>query len=188
MTTQSPNDQFHASSFLQGHNAAYIEQLYARYATDPNAVDEAWRAFFRSLGDTEVDAKREAAGPSWARRDWPPAPSDDLTQALDGQWAQPAKQVEKIKAKAAEQGVAVTDQQARQAVLDSIRALMIIRAYRIRGHLIADLDPLGMRDETRTPNSTRAPTASPRPTWTGRSSSTTSSASRWPRCARSSPS
>ena len=147
MTDQSPNDQFHASSFLQGHNAEYIEQLYARYATDPNAVDEAWRAFFRSLGDTDVDAKREAAGPSWARADWPPVPSDDLTQALDGQWAQPAKQAEKIKAKAAEQGVAVTDQQARQAVLDSIRALMIIRAYRIRGHLVADLDPLGMRDD-----------------------------------------
>jgi 2-oxoglutarate dehydrogenase E1 component len=90
MTSQSPNDQFHASSFLQGHNAAYIEQLYAHYATDPNAVDEAWRAFFRSLGDTEVDAKREAAGPSWARRDWPPTPSDDLTHALDGQWAEPA--------------------------------------------------------------------------------------------------
>jgi 2-oxoglutarate dehydrogenase E1 component len=67
MTDQSPNDQFHASSFLQGHNAAYIEQLYARYAADPNAVDEAWRAFFRALGDTEVDAKREAAGPSPGR-------------------------------------------------------------------------------------------------------------------------
>jgi 2-oxoglutarate dehydrogenase E1 component len=151
MTDQSQNDQFHASSFLQGHNAAYVEQLYARYASDPNAVDEAWRAFFRSLGDTEVDAKREAAGPSWARRDWPPTPSDDLTHALDGQWAEPAKQVERIKARAAEQGVAVSDQQARQAVLDSIRALMIIRAYRIRGHLAADLDPLGMRDETAHP-------------------------------------
>ena len=33
-------------------------------------------------------------------------------------------------------------------MLDSIRALMIIRAYRIRGHLVADLDPLGMRDQT----------------------------------------
>jgi 2-oxoglutarate dehydrogenase E1 component len=151
MTDQSSNDIFHASSFLQGHNAAYIEQLYARYATDPNAVDEQWQKFFRSLGDSEVDAKREAAGPSWARRDWPPAPSDDLTAALDGQWAEPAKQVEKIKAKAAEKGAAVSDAQARQAVLDSIRALMIIRAYRIRGHLIAELDPLGMRDETQHP-------------------------------------
>ena len=148
MTDQSPNDQFHASSFLQGHNAEYIEQLYARYANDPSAVDEAWASFFRNLGDTEIDAKREAAGPSWARADWPPQPSDELTAALDGQWAEPARQVEKIKAKAAETGHAVTDEQARQAVLDSIRALMIIRAYRIRGHLVAQLDPLGMRNET----------------------------------------
>ena len=40
MTEQSPNDIFKASSFLQGHNAEYIEQLYARYASDPNAVDD----------------------------------------------------------------------------------------------------------------------------------------------------
>jgi 2-oxoglutarate dehydrogenase E1 component len=148
MTDQSPNDLFHASSFLQGHNAEYIEQLYARFATDPNAVDEAWQQFFRQLGDTEIDAKREAEGPSWARADWPPQPDDELTSALDGQWAEPAKQGEKIKAKAAEKGVSISDEQVRQAVLDSIRALMIIRAYRIRGHLVADLDPLGMRDQT----------------------------------------
>ncbi|MEM8801769.1 MAG: 2-oxoglutarate dehydrogenase E1 component, partial [Pseudomonadota bacterium] len=148
MTEQSPNDIFKASSFLQGHNAAYIEQLYARYANDPNAVDEAWQQFFRELGDTEIDAKAEAAGPSWARADWPPAPSDELTAALDGQWGDlgPAaadKAATKIKAKAEETGVQVSDEAIKRAVLDSIRALMIIRAYRIRGHLAADLDPLG---------------------------------------------
>jgi 2-oxoglutarate dehydrogenase E1 component len=148
MTDQSPNDLFKASSFLQGHNAEYVEQLHARYAADPKSVDEGWQAFFRALGDDEVTAKRAAAGPSWARADWPPAPADELTHALDGQWAEPVKQAEKIKAKAAEAGVAITDDQVRQAVLDSIRALMIIRAYRIRGHLVADLDPLGMRSET----------------------------------------
>ena len=148
MTDQSPNDLFKASSFLQGHNAAYVEQLYARYAENPAAVDENWQAFFRELGDTEIDAKREAHGPSWARTDWPPQPDDELTSALDGQWAEPEKQVEKVKAKAAEKGAAISDTQARQAVLDSLRALMLIRAYRIRGHLVADLDPLGMRDQT----------------------------------------
>ena len=148
MTEQSPNELFHASSFMQGHNAEYLEQMYARFANDPNAVDEAWQQFFRQLGDTEIDAKREAEGPSWARTDWPPQPNDDLTAALDGQWAEPVKQVDKIKAKAAEKGVSITDEQVRQAVLDSIRALMLIRAYRIRGHLVADLDPLGMRDQT----------------------------------------
>ncbi len=71
MTEQSSNDIFHASSFMQGHNAEYLEQLYARYAQDPNAVEESWRAFFASLGDAPNDATAEAAGPSWARADWP---------------------------------------------------------------------------------------------------------------------
>jgi 2-oxoglutarate dehydrogenase E1 component len=146
MTDQSPNDLFKASSFLQGHNAEYVEQLHARYAADPKSVDEAWQAFFRALGDDEVTAKRAASGPSWARADWPPLPADELTHALDGQWTDPRRQAEKIKAKAADKGVAVSDDQVRQAVLDSIRALMLIRAYRIRGHLVADLDPLGMRE------------------------------------------
>ena len=147
MTEQIPNDQFHASSFMQGHNAEYLEQMYARYAADPNAVDEAWAAFFKAMGDDEVSVKREAEGPSWARSDWPPMPMDDLTGALTGEWApEEAKAAgEKIKAKAQEKGVEVTDDQIKRAVLDSIRALMIIRAYRIRGHLAADLDPLGMR-------------------------------------------
>ncbi|MBV1867227.1 MAG: 2-oxoglutarate dehydrogenase E1 component [Marinosulfonomonas sp.] len=149
MTEQPTNDTFHASSFLQGHNAEYIEQLYARYANDPNAVDEAWQSFFRQLGDSEVDAKREAEGPSWARADWPPVPNDDLTAALDGQWpADTAAAGKKIKAKAVEKGVEMSDAGVKQAVLDSIRALMIIRAYRIRGNLVADLDPLDMRDKT----------------------------------------
>ncbi|WP_305968802.1 MULTISPECIES: 2-oxoglutarate dehydrogenase E1 component [unclassified Mameliella] len=157
MTDQSPNDLFHASSFMQGHNAEYLEQMYARYAADPNAVDDAWAEFFRQLGDAEVDVRKEASGPSWARTDWPPAPEDDLTGALTGEWPMPAVPAEaksagkKIKDKAEEQGVKVTDDQVQRAVLDSIRALMIIRAYRIRGHLAADLDPLGLRDTSNHP-------------------------------------
>ncbi|MGH1577299.1 2-oxoglutarate dehydrogenase E1 component [Planktotalea sp.] len=154
MTDQSPNDVFHASSFMQGHNAEYLEQLYAQYASDPNAVDAAWQDFFSQLGDADLDVKAEAAGPSWARNDWPPVPNDDLTAALDGQWpAQPETKAagDKIKAKAASKGVEVSDEAIKRAVLDSIRALMIIRAYRIRGHLAADLDPLGMREASNHP-------------------------------------
>ena len=152
MTDQSPNDLFHASSFMQGANAEYLEQLYAQYANDPSAVDAAWVEFFQALGDAETDVKAEAAGPSWMRRDWPPTPNDDLTAALTGEWAPAADEAKgaekKIKAKAAEKGVEVSEDAIKRAVLDSIRALMIIRAYRIRGHLVADLDPLGMRDQT----------------------------------------
>ncbi|WP_431300841.1 2-oxoglutarate dehydrogenase E1 component [Tabrizicola sp. BL-A-41-H6] len=152
MTDQSPTAAFTASSFLDGANADYVDQLQARYATDPASVDAQWAEFFRALGDSEIDAKRAASGPSWARTDWPPQPVDDLTAALTGEWATPpapkdAKAAgQKIAAKATEQGVQLTEEQIQRAVLDSIRAIMIIRAYRIRGHLAADLDPLGLTD------------------------------------------
>ncbi|MGJ8618370.1 MAG: 2-oxoglutarate dehydrogenase E1 component [Sulfitobacter sp.] len=151
MNDQAPNDQFHASSFMEGENAEYLEHMYARYADDPNAVDEAWQAFFKAMDDDDGVAQAEAAGPSWARSDWPPAPNGEIMGALTGVWPEPVEAKaagDKIKAKAAEKGVEVSDASVRGAVLDSIRALMIIRAYRIRGHLVADLDPLGMRQHT----------------------------------------
>ena len=154
MTDQTPNKQFQASSFLQGYNAEYLEQLHAQYARDPAAVDAAWAEFFRQMDDDTGDVQAEASGPSWARSDWPPQPADDLTLAITGEWPKPVPQDEvkaakkKIEAKATEQGAEVSEEQIRRAVLDSVRALMLIRAYRIRGHLVADLDPLGMRDQT----------------------------------------
>jgi 2-oxoglutarate dehydrogenase E1 component len=150
MTEQSPNDQFHASAFLDGANAEYIDQLQARYAADPASVDAGWAEFFRALGDSDMDAKKQANGPSWSRNDWPPMPVDELTSALTGEWPAAAKEMKsagpKIAAKAAEAGISLSDAQVQRAVLDSIRALMIIRAYRIRGHLAADLDPLKLVD------------------------------------------
>ena len=153
MTDHPANDQFHTESFMQGHNAEYLEQLYARYAAGPNAVDEAWQAFFAELGDADLDVKAEAEGPSWARADWPPMPNDDLTAALTGEWpVEEAKDAgKKIAAKAASAGAEVSDEAIKRAVLDSVRALMLIRAYRIRGHLIADLDPLGLREQPHRP-------------------------------------
>ncbi len=147
MTEQTPNTQFHASSFLNGANADYVDQLAARFAADPASVDAQWADFFRSLGDSETEARKQAAGPSWARSDWPPGPVDDLTAAMTGEWLVPAEVKgagKKIAEKAVEKGVVLTEDQIQRAVLDSIRAIMIIRAYRIRGHLAADLDPLGI--------------------------------------------
>ncbi|MFC3630352.1 2-oxoglutarate dehydrogenase E1 component [Paracoccus angustae] len=151
MTDQPNNADFHDSSFLQGHNAAYIEQLYGQWAQNPQAFDAGWDAFFRSLGDSGEDAAREASGASWKRADWPPVPTDENTAALTGEWPMASKTeataaMKKIAAKAEEKGVSLTEDKMRQAVLDSIRALMLIRAYRIRGHLHANLDPLGLRD------------------------------------------
>ncbi|MGM0585362.1 MAG: 2-oxoglutarate dehydrogenase E1 component [Pseudomonadota bacterium] len=150
MTDQSSNDAFRSSSFLQGQNAVFVESLYARYAKDPASVDESWRKYFASLGDDPSAVRAEAEGPSWEREDWPPTDYSDLTGALTGEWGPveaertPRELGDKIKAKAEKTGAEVTDSQIRQAVLDSVRAIMLIRAYRIRGHLAADLDPLGL--------------------------------------------
>ncbi|MCO6365056.1 2-oxoglutarate dehydrogenase E1 component [Paracoccus sp. 08] len=151
MTDQPKNTDFHDSSFLQGHNAAYVEQLYGQWAKDAGAVDEAWGSFFRSLGDDQDVAVRESEGASWKRADWPPVPQDDTTSALTGEWPSASKgdadaAIKKIAAKAEEKGLKLSTDQMRQAVLDSIRALMLIRAFRIRGHLHAQLDPLGLRE------------------------------------------
>jgi 2-oxoglutarate dehydrogenase E1 component len=151
MNDHSPNSGMTSESFLQGHNAEYVEALQAKHATDPASVDDVWAAYFEALNETGADAQAAANGPSWARGDWPPQPRDELTSALTGEWPAPPEDkkatADKITAKAAEKGISLSDKQVRAAVLDSVRALMVIRAYRIRGHLVADLDPLGLRKE-----------------------------------------
>ena len=147
MGKPSPNESLRASSFLQGQNAAYIEYLHSMYADSPESVDESWRHYFSALDDG--DSRCRVTGPAWARSNWPAVPSDELIAAFDGQWPEEAGNLhadllQKIRVSAAEGGVAVTEASVRQRVLDSIRALMLIRAYRIRGHRIADLDPLGL--------------------------------------------
>ena len=145
MSRQDANTAFARTSFLYGGNGAYIEDLYARYETDPNAVDAEWRAFFESLKDNAADVQKIAHGPSWKRPDWPPLARGELIAALDGDWSEVSRTVgDKIKASAQAKGVEVSAEQVQQATRDSVRALMLIRAYRIRGHLHAHLDPLGL--------------------------------------------
>src|SRR3978361_1480592 len=146
MSRQDANAAFALSSFLQGTNATYIDELSARYEQDPASVDTDWQEFFKSLKDQPADAQKNAEGPSWGRDNWPLTPRDDLTSALDGNWAQVEKAVgTKIAAKAqASKGAEVTAADIHQATRDSVRALMLIRAYRMRGHFHAKLDPLGI--------------------------------------------
>jgi len=145
MSRQDANAAFALSSFLQGTNAAYIDDLYARYEQDPGSVDAEWQEFFKSLKDTPDDVRKNAEGASWGRDNWPLAPRDDLTSALDGNWAQVEKAVgTKLAAKAQAKGGEQSAGDVHQATRDSVRALMLVRAYRMRGHFHANLDPLGI--------------------------------------------
>src|SRR5829696_1817630 len=145
MSRQDANAAFALSSFLQGTNATYIDDLYARYEQDSASVDPEWQEFFKSLKDTPGDVQKNAEGPSWGRDNWPLTPRDELTSALDGNWAQVEKTVgSKIAAKAQAKGAEPSAADINQATRDSVRALMLIRAYRLRGHLHAKLDPLDL--------------------------------------------
>ncbi|MGE0230880.1 MAG: 2-oxoglutarate dehydrogenase E1 component [Flavobacteriaceae bacterium] len=145
MARQDQNELFAQTSFLYGGNAAYLEQMHARYAQNPASVDEQWRAFFAQLKDDPSQVETEARGASWKRKDWPIAANGELVSALDGDWSSLEKAVTgKVKAKAAETGTGLSEETAQQIARDSVRALMMIRAYRMRGHLHANLDPLGL--------------------------------------------
>jgi 2-oxoglutarate dehydrogenase E1 component len=149
MSRQDANAAFALSSFLQGTNATYIDDIYARYEKDPASVDPEWQEFFKSLKDSPGDISKNAEGPSWERANWPIAPRDDLTSALDGNWPEVEKAVgskiaAKEQSKAQSKGTEVSAADIHQATRDSVRALMLIRAYRMRGHFHAKLDPLGI--------------------------------------------
>jgi len=148
MSRQDANAAFARTSFLYGANAAYVEDLHARYEKNPATVDAEWREFFQSLKDDPSSVARSARGASWARPNWPQRPDGDLIAALDAQWAEAESKIgDKIAARAQGAGVDLSRADVMQATRDSIHALMLIRAYRMRGHFHARLDPLGIQQE-----------------------------------------
>ncbi len=139
------NDRFSVTSFLYGGNADYIEQLQANYERDPASVDPEWRDFFAGLADDPGDVIKNAEGATWTARNWPVQANGELVSALDGNWGLVEKAFEKkVKDKAVANGHMMTDDEVHQATRDSVRAIMMIRAFRMRGHLHANLDPLGI--------------------------------------------
>jgi 2-oxoglutarate dehydrogenase E1 component len=128
------------TSFLYGGNAAFVEELYAQFARDPLTVAPSWRAYFESLHEQPQAIAKAAVEPSWTRTPAPAARPEWLS-AIDGLW--PAVEA-KISKSITDKTPAASSEQIRAATLDSVRAIMMIRAYRIRGHLQANLDPLGL--------------------------------------------
>ncbi len=84
-------------------------------------------------------ANEPEPGPSWQRSNWPLSATDDLNGALD-----PTQMAVEVKAAAKAAGKPMADTDVAAAAGDSIRAMMLVRTYRVRGHLAANLDPLGL--------------------------------------------
>ncbi len=139
------NDQFSLTSFLYGGNADYIEALHAAWQDDPSSVTQEWQDFFGAIKDDAGDVRKNAKGASWSTPSWPLAANGELVSALDGNWGLVEKHIEKkVKDKAAASGAGISQSDVMQATRDSVRAIMMIRAFRMRGHLHANLDPLGI--------------------------------------------
>jgi len=121
------NNIFSETTAFATQNAVFIEELYERYLQNPASVDASWRDFFRDMGNT--GAKRNA---SWA------AVKSKVIGAVE------QTDASKDKKAAVGKAPAVSTEQIEAFAHDSIRAIMMVRAYRVRGHLIANLDPLGL--------------------------------------------
>jgi 2-oxoglutarate dehydrogenase E1 component len=146
MARQDSNEALQESSFLYGGNAAYIEDLYARYEADPNSVEQDWQSFFAGLRDKASDVAKNARGASWTKPNWPVHANGEIVSLLDGNWPAAAEKAigETIRTRAARGGIDVAAAAVESAARDSVRAIMMIRAYRMRGHFHANLDPLGL--------------------------------------------
>ena len=134
MSSTKDNNIYKKTSFLAGINSKQIDELYSQFLNDPSSLTSDWKSFFEGLGDDARNIIENFNGPSWSRK----------------------KHIKLKTAQKTEEEIAkniltteFSGNTVKQAAKDSVRAIMLIRAYRIRGHLIANLDPLKIqqRDE-----------------------------------------
>ena len=139
MSKLSDNEIFEKTSFLHGTNSAFIEQMYEKYLHNPLSVPTDWQTFFSGISDQPTNEMKNA---SWSEYKDIKSNNGDLVSAIDGNWPNEVISFEnELKSSNA---INTHEGTSKNATLDSIRAIMMIRAYRIRGHLKANLDPLGL--------------------------------------------
>jgi 2-oxoglutarate dehydrogenase E1 component len=158
MSREPLNEHFLRTSFLNGVNAAYIEEMQEEYERNPGSVTDEWRLFFESLKDEHFrshggqrEVHRGAAEPNEPSWGLPLAElqstNGEITSALTGDWGETERDLGgKLSERAQTAGFEVSPAASLRATQDSIRVIMMIRAYRVMGHLAADLDPLGLAD------------------------------------------
>ena len=129
MSPSNNNTIYKKTSFLAGNNSEFINEFYADYISDPHSLPESWRKFFEGLSDDEKLVYEDLKGPSWSPNKKIRKPSIKIKQNKE----------------ITETDTNLESKSVKQASKDSVRAIMLIRAYRIRGHLIANLDPLSIQ-------------------------------------------
>ena len=126
MSSSKDNNIYKKTSFLTGVNSSFIEKFYSDYLSNPGDLPKDWKLFFDGLKDNEEIILKNLKGPSWSK----------VKKSYLG-----TKNIEKnLKENL------LTDDNTKIDTEESVKAIALIRAYRIRGHLIAKLDPLGMME------------------------------------------
>ena len=135
------NKVFQTTSFLSKSNSSYIEQMYEKFCNDPNQLPDSWKQYFDALGEEKELINKETNGASWA----PKKIKSNVDIDLDSyEKFIPSNLSYSIEEKIKKEKPQSSPIELEQSTKDSVRAIMMIRAYRIRGHLQADLDPLGL--------------------------------------------
>ena len=145
MKSSQINEIFDKTSFLHGINAVYIEEMFEKFQTDPNSVPIDWKEFF--TGITDNIKKQNSLNASWSNEREVELSNGDLVSALDGNWSRESYS----EAIQLDNKSSLTAEEIKQQTLDSIGALRLIRAFRVNGHLIANLDPLNLKEKTQHP-------------------------------------
>tara|TARA_Y100000590_G_scaffold174126_1_gene199066 strand:- start:4705 stop:7602 length:2898 start_codon:yes stop_codon:yes gene_type:complete len=130
MSANKNNNIFEKTSFLGNNSSEFVETLYADYLNNPDKLPEQWKFFFEGLNDKREKILENANGPSWS-------PKKKIKSAIVDGYKDLDKKMEDLQGSINEGNIL-------EAAKDSVRINTLIRAYRIRGHLISNLDPLGL--------------------------------------------
>ena len=134
MTSNKDNIIFEKTSFLQGSNSNFIKELYLKYLNNSKSIPQSWKEFFDGLDEDQEVIKKEILGPSWS-----PKKNNTLKTIIAEKDVAEDKEIPI-------NGTPVSQENYEKEKEQSVKAIALIRAYRIRGHLIANLDPLGMME------------------------------------------
>ena len=121
--SSSKNLEYKKTSFLSKSNSSFIEEMYIKYIEKDPSLPASWENYFKNLNEDLNLIKKEIEGPIWKRN---------------------KKKITFNKKKVNLETDIVNNKDIEKSKVESIKAIALIRAYRIRGHLNANLDPLGM--------------------------------------------
>ena len=129
MASNRDNITFEKTSFLQGGNGSFIKELYLQYLKNPESIPHSWVEFFDGLDEDQEVIRKEILGPSWT-----PKKNNNLKANLQEKDLVRGKQLPI-------NNTSILQKNYEKEKEQSVKAIALITAYRIRGHLIANLDP-----------------------------------------------